>query len=149
MNKNQFIKKYYWIIVLIFLIVAYFARNEETNPYEESTTTEHNLEIDNQEASKEQETDFGAKEYKFRNEALLNQHYEKHGVEMGFDSAKEYEDAASEVVNHPDALHKIEAEDGDDVYYLEDTNEFVIVSGDGYLRTYFYPGDGIDYYNRQ
>ena len=149
MNKNQFIKKYYWIIVLVFLIVAYFAKNEEPNPYEESTTTEHNLEIDNQEASKEQETDFDAKEYKFRNESLLNQHYEKHGVEMGFDSAKEYEAAASEVVNHPDALHKIEAEDGDDVYYLEATNEFVIVSGDGYLRTYFYPNDGIDYYNRQ
>ena len=51
--------------------------------------------------------------------------------------------AASEV------LHKIEAEDGDDVYYLESTNEFVIVSTDGYIRTYFKPEDGIEYYNRQ
>ncbi len=87
--------------------------------------------------------------YTFRNDTLLEQHYEKHGIEMGFASAKAYEAAASDVVNDPDALHKTEAEDGDDVYYLEDTNEFVIVSKDGYLRTYFYPSAGMDYYNRQ
>ena len=46
-------------------------------------------------------------------------------------------------------IHKLEAEDGDDVYYLEETNEFVIVSTDGYIRTYFKPSKGIDYYNRQ
>ena len=85
----------------------------------------------------------------FRNENLLNQHYEKHGIDMGFSSAEEYEDAASAVVNNPSALHKTEAEDGDDVYYVESTNEFVIVSTDGYIRTYFNPDAGIDYYNRQ
>ena len=57
--------------------------------------------------------------------------------------------AASDVANKPDALHKIEAEDGDDVYYLESTNEFIIVSRDGYIRTYFKPSRGIDYFNRQ
>lgn len=85
----------------------------------------------------------------FRNEELLNEHYDKHGKEMGFPSAQEYEDAASDVVENSKALHKTEAEDGDMVYYLEDTNEFVIVSPDGYIRTYFLPEDGIDYYNRQ
>ena len=68
---------------------------------------------------------------------------------MGFDNAEEYEAAASRVVNNPDALHKTEKEDGDDVYYIEETNEFVIVSKDGYLRTYFNPSRGIDYYNSQ
>ena len=68
---------------------------------------------------------------------------------MGFKDAESYEEAASEVVNNPDALHKTEKEDGDDVYYLKDTNEFVVVSGDGYIRTYFNPNDGINYYNRQ
>ncbi len=87
--------------------------------------------------------------YVFRNEKLLQQHYEKHGIEMGFDSAESYEAAASAVVNNPDALHKTEQEDGDDVYYLEDTNEFVIVSTDGYLRTYFNPGAGKAYFDRQ
>ncbi len=85
----------------------------------------------------------------FRNQKLLEQHYEKHGIEMGFASAEEYEKAAAAVVSHPDVLHKIEAEDGDDVYYIESTNEFVVVSTDGYLRTYFNPDRGIDYFNKQ
>ena len=90
-----------------------------------------------------------AQPLKFRSKKLLNQHYEKHGIEMGFDSAADYEAAAAAVVANPDALHKIEKEDGDDVYYLEETNEFVIVSKDGYLRTYFLPDAGIKYYNKQ
>lgn len=85
----------------------------------------------------------------FRNEELLDEHYRKHGIEMGFSSASAYEAAARSVVENGDSLHKIEAEDGDDVYYLERTNEFVIVSTDGYIRTYFKPNDGIAYYNRQ
>lgn len=88
-------------------------------------------------------------EYRFRNAKLKNQHYEKHGIEMGFASADAYEIAAADVANSREALHKLEAEDGDDVYYIERTNEFVIVSKDGYLRTYFNPSRGIDYYNRQ
>ena len=73
-------------------------------------------------------------EYHFRNEDLLESHYEKHGKEMGFSSSKE---------------HKTEKEDGDDVYYKEDTNEFVVVSTDGYIRTYFNPDSGKKYFDRQ
>ena len=87
--------------------------------------------------------------YRFRNQSLLTQHYQKHGIDMGFKSAEEYEIAAARVPANPEALHKIEAEDGDDVYYVESTNEFVIVSTDGYIRTYFLPDRGIDYFNRQ
>ncbi len=87
--------------------------------------------------------------YKFRNQDLLEQHYKKHGIDMGFSSPEEYEKAAAAVPNNPNALHKTEKEDGDDVYYVESTNEFVIVSTDGYLRTYFNPDRGIDYYNKQ
>lgn len=89
------------------------------------------------------------KTYHFRTDAYLDEHYEKHGIEMGFSSAEEYESAASAVVNNPAAEHKQEAEDNDDVYYLVDTNEFVIVSTDGYLRTYFNPDDGPAYFERQ
>ena len=92
-------------------------------------------------------------EYHFRNEKLLNQHFEKHGGEFsdyfGYETAQEYEKGASDVINNPDALYKTEAEDGDGVYYLESTNEFVILSTDGYIRTYFLPSGGIDYFNRQ
>lgn len=87
--------------------------------------------------------------YTFRSEKLLLEHYKKHGIDMGFDSAEAYVAAANQVIANPDSLHKLEAEDGDDVYYLEATNEFVVVSTDGYIRTYFNPNDGIDYYNRQ
>lgn len=90
-----------------------------------------------------------ATEYKFRNKNLLEQHYEKHGRDMGFKSAEEYEKAAAAVPNNPAALHKTEKEDGDDVYYIESTNEFVVVSTDGYIRTYFNPDRGIDYFNKQ
>ncbi len=86
---------------------------------------------------------------KFRNKNLLDQHYEKHGKDMGFSSAEEYEKAAAAVPVNPAALHKIEKEDGDDVYYIEDTNEFVVVSTDGYIRTYFLPDSGKRYFDKQ
>ncbi|MBO4591087.1 MAG: hypothetical protein J5684_00810, partial [Eubacterium sp.] len=58
-------------------------------------------------------------------------------------------DAASDVVTNPNSLHKIEKEDGDDCYYLEETNDFVVVSTDGYIRTYFRPDRGKDYFDKQ
>lgn len=101
------------------------------------------------EAPEPTETPVSTVSYKFRNNKLLTQHYEKHGIEMGFKSKEAYEAAASAVINNPDALHKTEKEDGDYVYYVEATNEFVILSTDGYIRTYFLPSAGISYYNRQ
>ncbi len=68
---------------------------------------------------------------------------------MGFASAAEYEKAAAAVPANPDALHKTEKEDGDDVYYIEATNEFVVVSTDGYIRTYFLPDSGKRYFDKQ
>ncbi len=117
---------------------------------EEVTTEELATEEKTTEENAVEETEAASfKEYHFKNKSRLNDHYEKHGKEMGFDSAKEYEQAASDVVNNPDALHKTEKEDGDDVYYVEATNEFVVVSKQGFLRTYFLPDKGIDYFNRQ
>ncbi|MBR6401971.1 MAG: C39 family peptidase [Eubacterium sp.] len=89
------------------------------------------------------------KSYKFRSEKLLKQHYQKHGKDMGFATPEEYEAAASAVVNSSSSLHKTEAEDGDDVYYIEETNEFVVVSTDGFIRTYFNPDGGKKYYDNQ
>ncbi|WP_317414907.1 hypothetical protein [Holdemanella porci] len=80
---------------------------------------------------------------------MLESHYEKHGKEMGFVSSEEYEMAASDAVNNPESLHKTEKEDGDDVYYKEDTNEFVIVSTDRYIRSNFNPDSDKKYFDRQ
>lgn len=92
-------------------------------------------------------------QYRFRSEKLLNQHFEKHGSEFeedfNYQTAIDYEKGANNVINNPHALFKYEAEDGDSVYYIEASNEFVILSTDGYIRTYFRPTNGIDYFNKQ
>lgn len=88
-------------------------------------------------------------EYEFRKDEYLEEHFEKHGDEFDYTSAEEYLEGANRVLNSDGLLHKKEAEDGDDVYYLESSNELVIVAKDGYIRTYFKPSDGLDYFNRQ
>ncbi len=85
--------------------------------------------------------------YEFRKHRYLTEHFEKHGDEFPYDTEEAYLQGANNVINNPDALHKLEEEDGDDVYFVEDTNEFVVVSTDGYIRTYFIAD--IDYFNRQ
>lgn len=87
--------------------------------------------------------------YWFRTKKLRDSHFEKHGIEMGFETPEEYIEAANRVICNPDALHKLEAEDNDHVYFIEETNEFVVLSQDGYLRTYYIANGGIDYFNRQ
>lgn len=88
-------------------------------------------------------------DYGFRNKKLRDSHYEKHGIEMGFETVEDYILAANMVISNPDSLHKLEAEDNDHIYFLEETNEFVVLSQDGYIRTYYIANGGIDYFNRQ
>lgn len=161
------IGKKWWIAVVAVLALAVvinfpnFTKKSgsagvfETKGYTESTTdesisssesTNDNKATDSSSAGDKQNVSV---KVRFRNNTLLQQHYDKHGKGMGFASAVEYELAAAAVVSNTKALHKTEAEDGDDVYYIKDTNEFVVVSKDGYIRTYFKPSDGINYYNRQ
>ena len=85
----------------------------------------------------------------FRNQKLLREHYEKHGKEMGYHSEEEYLAGANAVINDSSSLHKQEKENGDDIYYRESENRLVIVSTDGYIRTYFRPEDGIRYYEKK
>ena len=120
------------IILLSFLGV--FFNTTDREPQEEILVAEQNKQFTT---------------YEFRNEQYLNEHFEKHKDEFGFLTAQEYLQGANAVINSEYALHKLEAEDGDDVYYLEATNELVVVSTDGYIRTYFKPSDGINYYNRK
>jgi pyocin large subunit-like protein len=125
--------------------------SDEPMEIQESTKPDDEPEVSSEENTSE-DGDVSAVEtpvYVFRKQKLLDQHYQKHGIEMGFKSAEDYEKAASAVVTNPKALHKTESEDGDDCYYLEDTNEFVVVSTDGYLRTYFKPDRGKAYFDKQ
>lgn len=87
--------------------------------------------------------------YEFRKQQYLDEHFAKHGSEFDYETAEEYLAGANRVINDPNSLYKTEEEDGDHIYYLESTNEFVVVSTDGYIRTYFRPSAGKDYFDRQ
>lgn len=120
---------------------------QDTELTEEITSIEKEIEETQDETISENTEISAYKTYTFRNDTLYEQHYQKHGIEMGFSTSEEYLQGANDVINNPNSLHKLEAEDGDDVYYLEDTQEFVVVSTDGYIRTYYYAS--LDYFNRQ
>lgn len=85
----------------------------------------------------------------FRNDKYLEDHFKKHKNEFDYDTKEEYLAGANAIINSPSSLHKLEKEEGDEVYYDIDKNEIVFVSTDGYIRTYFKPSDGINYFNRQ
>ena len=135
-------------VVLLILVIAALSGKQiwsggnSGNNSTSNTSSQYYEDISNSEES-------SSNSYNFCNDKYLLQHFEKHGGEFGYETKEEYLAGANKVISSKDALHKTEAEDGDDVYYLENSNEFVIVSVDGYIRTYFKPSGGIDYYNRQ
>ena len=157
-NKKLIIRV---ITIALVLVLAYFGKGldlgtgepktEEDARVEENVTEGTGTEVSDTEGTDTEIADTEDEEilYPFRSQEQLTDHYERHGVEMGYDTEESYVAGANGVVLSPDALHKLEEEDGDFVYYLEETNEFVVLSPDGYIRTYFCPDDGIDYYNRQ
>lgn len=130
--------------VLAVFLLPEFPGYDDSETFSESTYSQASEAVFEPESSA---TEPQQKHYSFRNNDRLLEHYEKHGIEMGFASAEEYEQAANDVINNPASITKREAEDNDYVYYLEATEEFVIVSTDGYIRTYYYAS--LDYYNRQ
>lgn len=137
----------YGIVAVIFIILGMLLERGEKAQVETAADVLETVSEVQTQAGESQSEDYVS--YYFRNDDLLEEHYKKHGMEMGFASMEAYEEAASAVINNPLVMQKTEAEDGDYVYYVEETNEFVVVSGDGYIRTYFNPTDGLDYYNRQ
>lgn len=88
-------------------------------------------------------------QYGFRSEKLLESHYEKHGAEFGDITREEYLLLANALIASPTALRKAEKEDGDTVIYEEASNQFLVLSTDGYIRSFFRPDDGLAYYERQ
>lgn len=88
-------------------------------------------------------------QYFFRKDEYLTEHFNKHGEEFSYETEEEYLAGANKVVKSKDALSKKEAEDDDIVYYLEETNELVILSPDGFIRTYFKPEKGKEYFDKQ
>ena len=133
------------VLLLLFRVFGNFSEEESSITSDETYVQQ----LQSTQGTQDTQDAQGTATVRFRNTRLRQEHYEKHGIEMGFTSPEAYEQAAAAVVQNKDALHKLEEEDGDDVYYLGSTNEFVIVSTDGYIRTYFYPSNGKDYFDRQ
>lgn len=130
--------------------------DEETSDSETANDTVISEEItsaDIPEASEADlsETEKAVQKYYFRSEKLFDSHYEKHGAEFGDITQDEYLDLANELINAEgeNILHKTEKEDGDFLYYNTESNEFLVLSTDGYIRTFFKPSAGLDYWERQ
>ncbi|MBR6337787.1 MAG: hypothetical protein IKR76_08660 [Ruminococcus sp.] len=89
--------------------------------------------------------------YTFRTKKQYDGHYEKHGKEFGDITKEQYLQKANDLINNTSdtVLHKTEAEDGDYIFYDTVNNEILFLSTDGYIRTYFKPNKGIEYYNKQ
>lgn len=86
----------------------------------------------------------------FKTEDLLDSHYKKHKGEFGDITKEEYLKGANDLINSSgdDILTKVR-NNGDELFYNTKTNEFVVKTKDGFLRTYFKPQDGLSYFNRQ
>ena len=80
----------------------------------------------------------------------MDSHYNKHKDEFGNISKDKYLEGANDLINSSgdDILTKVR-NNGDELFYNTKTNEFAVKTKDGYLRTYFKPTDGLDYFNRQ
>lgn len=89
--------------------------------------------------------------WNFRSPDLLRSHWQKHGREFGPNvSEANYLSLARAFFNGDRKLMLFKHDgDGDTLQYRVETNEFGVLSGDGFIRTYFRPNDGIRYWNRQ
>lgn len=153
MKNNQAPSKFRRLLILAIVLVAslfgtnvdtlFPARNENSVVESQQEQDDYNMEETEQEDADEEV------QYTFKSNSNWISHFEKHGEEFDYVTKEEYLEGANRVIANKNSLHKLEKEDGDDVYYLEETNEFVIVSTDGYLRTYFKPSAGKKYYDRQ
>ncbi|MCR5311213.1 MAG: hypothetical protein K6E32_07370 [Lachnospiraceae bacterium] len=70
-------------------------------------------------------------------------------AEFGDITIEEYLYLAQQLVDAPDDRVLTKTRDGDRYFYDPDTNEFAVVSDDGYIRTFFKPSAGQSYYDRQ
>ena len=119
------------------------SQTESSQP--DTTTTAETTTTTTTAAAKEYVT------YSFRTKKQFEGHFEKHGKEFGDITKEQYLQKANDLINNDSdtILHKTETEDGDYIFYDTVNNEILFLSTDGYIRTYFKPNKGIEYYNKQ
>lgn len=85
------------------------------------------------------------------NTKTLKKHFASHGAQMGINEMYVYAAKAvhfANTINRKDCVSFVDA-CGSTYKYNKKTNEFVIVSKDGYIITYFNPKQGYNYYKNE
>ena len=132
------------VCILSFTVVVYSSVKEMQRNYQQTHQTSQSAVTD----SSENHTPVsGAATYYYLTPELREDDYNKYGIDMGFTSAEEYELSASVVINNPDAISKMAKSGEGMIFYLESTNELVVVSEDGFIGDYFKPVDGKKYFD--
>ena len=92
--------------------------------------------------------DGGIIKIEFETPESMQKHYAKHGEEYGDISTESYVSLANELVNAPasDDVEKIVRSDGSTAIYRFSTNDFLVVTKDGSIRTFFKPKNGKEYW---
>ncbi len=85
------------------------------------------------------------------NKHALNEHFNDHGKSMGFDSKESYKQHAIKFANTIDRKNctSFVAKNGSTYKYNKVTNEFAIITKDGYIVTYYKPTGEYSYYKNQ
>lgn len=94
-------------------------------------------------------TGFGwAKEF---NKNTLQDHFNRHGSQMGCHNKDAYEAHAVKFANTVDRKNCVSFIDKNNSTYKynKKTNEFAIITKDGFVVTYYSPKGGYDYYKAQ
>ena len=77
-------------------------------------------------------------------------HFRDHGKQMGFDKIVDYSRAAVEFAfSDSESLISFTTADGSIFQYDPKTNEFLILSRNGKIVTYYPPSKGLKYFNNQ
>ena len=87
----------------------------------------------------------------FASEQVFQKHYDKHLNEFGKISMQEYLEYANALADAPvsDDVVQLIRSDGSISKYCFSTNEFVVVTADGKIRTYFKPADEEAYWDEE
>jgi hypothetical protein len=85
--------------------------------------------------------------YRFRTAKHLADHFAKHGNEFNYADENEYLYHANLVISNTSDM-KSKQPDGDTQYLNSKTCEYVALSYDNYIRTYFRPRNCVRYFNR-
>ena len=93
----------------------------------------------------------GKIEVRFETPEKTQKHYDKHIDKYGNISISEYIALANELVNAKDTddIERIVRSDESTAIYRFSTNDFLVITKDGYIRTFFKPDDGEAYWREE